>query len=132
MTCKIEGCEKKKKARGWCNKHWQRWWRNGDPEKGKWDEDKSPIQNVLERYIPEPNTGCWIWEGSTDGTGYPNVWNGGSKGLVHRMIWQYYYGEIPEGYVIAHNCSNKLCINPNHLYCCTQRQNMQDYHWRGI
>jgi len=30
-TCEIEGCENSHQARGWCNKHYIRWTRNGDP-----------------------------------------------------------------------------------------------------
>ncbi len=31
--CTIEGCDEKRKARGWCNIHYGRWVRNGDPLK---------------------------------------------------------------------------------------------------
>lgn len=31
MKCLIEGCENLSKTRGWCIKHYARWWRNGDP-----------------------------------------------------------------------------------------------------
>ena len=31
MTCTVEGCDRPKRARGWCSKHWQRWRRNGHP-----------------------------------------------------------------------------------------------------
>jgi hypothetical protein len=31
VTCKIEGCEKPVKARGWCEMHHGRWRRHGDP-----------------------------------------------------------------------------------------------------
>lgn len=30
-TCKIEGCDKPKEARGWCRMHYGRWYRWGDP-----------------------------------------------------------------------------------------------------
>ena len=30
-TCSIEDCEAPHAARGWCNKHWLRWRRHGDP-----------------------------------------------------------------------------------------------------
>lgn len=33
-TCSIEGCERPRKARGWCKSHWQRWSRTGDPGAG--------------------------------------------------------------------------------------------------
>jgi len=29
--CKIPGCDKDVRARGWCKKHWTRWSRHGDP-----------------------------------------------------------------------------------------------------
>lgn len=32
-TCRIEGCAGHAKTRGWCNKHYLRWLRNGDAEK---------------------------------------------------------------------------------------------------
>lgn len=31
--CSITACDLKVKAKGWCNKHYERWRRNGDPEK---------------------------------------------------------------------------------------------------
>ena len=31
-TCSIDGCESPVKSRGWCSKHWQRWYKHGDPE----------------------------------------------------------------------------------------------------
>lgn len=33
MQCKEEGCGNLAKTRGWCKGHYQRWWRNGDPNK---------------------------------------------------------------------------------------------------
>lgn len=31
LSCSIEGCGRKLVARGWCQKHWQRWRDHGDP-----------------------------------------------------------------------------------------------------
>ncbi len=34
--CRVEDCDRPVKARGWCNRHWLRWWRHGstdDPRK---------------------------------------------------------------------------------------------------
>lgn len=35
MTCSVNGCERAVKARGWCNAHWSRWKRHGDPAAGR-------------------------------------------------------------------------------------------------
>ena len=32
--------------------------------------------------------------------GYPTIWNGKQNILLHRYIWQKYFGKIPEGYEI--------------------------------
>lgn len=31
VICTIEDCERERYARGWCNKHYLRWWKHGDP-----------------------------------------------------------------------------------------------------
>jgi len=30
-VCSVEGCDKPHKSRGWCRKHYLRFWRHGDP-----------------------------------------------------------------------------------------------------
>lgn len=37
MICKIDGCENKVHARGWCSKHYQRWQHHGDPNFTKYE-----------------------------------------------------------------------------------------------
>lgn len=34
-TCSIDGCDRPVKGRGWCDPHYKRWWRNGDPLAGR-------------------------------------------------------------------------------------------------
>lgn len=45
MTCSINGCENPVKSRGWCRKHYLRWYKTGDPEKirpGRWNDYERP------------------------------------------------------------------------------------------
>ena len=32
LICKVEGCQRAVKARGWCGTHYERWYRDGDPQ----------------------------------------------------------------------------------------------------
>lgn len=46
--CKIKGCKNPHMARGWCNKHYARWLKHGDPTIVKYYTFKSPtIDNFL-------------------------------------------------------------------------------------
>lgn len=43
----------------------------------------------------------------------------------------HFYGEIQEGLCVLHRCDNKKCVNPNHLYVGTKKQNTLDAVSRG-
>jgi len=43
----------------------------------------------------------------------------------------YYFGPIPPGLWILHKCDNRLCVNPEHLYAGTRRDNSNDVITRG-
>ena len=45
---------------------------------------------------------------------------------LHRLMWFFSYGEIPEGMVVGHKCNNKGCVNVQHLYLTTFKQNSTD------
>jgi len=73
---------------------------------------------------------CWIWTGNRLVTGYgqfrltPHLKT--HKVLAHRMSWEIHNGPIPVGMFICHKCNNPPCVNPDHLYAGTQKDNMQD------
>lgn len=71
-------------------------------------------------------------------------WNLGSKGTyavinlcgrnypAHRIAFQVYNGDIPDGYFVAHKCDNKQCVNPAHLEVATAGKNTRDAFKRGL
>lgn len=50
---------------------------------------------------------------------------------VHRLVFMWWKGEIPQGYLIRHSCDNPACCNPDHLLLGTHADNMRDKAVRG-
>lgn len=67
--------------------------------------------------------GCWEWIGSLNLQGYGQfTYSGGNR--AHRYSYEYHKGKIPEGLTIDHLCSNRKCVNPDHLEAVTLKVNV--------
>lgn len=96
-------------------------------KKGKADVKKSAIERFMGRVIPEPNSGCWLWTGGTNGVdGYGAFYANGRMIPAHRFILQHLGVEIPDGLFSCHRCNVKSCCNPAHLYVADNQTNLQD------
>lgn len=68
---------------------------------------------------------CWLWNGGIKG-GY-GYFHLPGECYAHRIMWMLHNQcDIPENVLILHSCDNKLCVNPLHLFCGTQSDNMKD------
>lgn len=75
---------------------------------------------------PEPNSGCWIWLGSTTGSGHGVIQRGRRREgmmLAHRLAYELLRGEIPDGLCLDHLCRVRSCVNPWHLEPVTIAEN---------
>lgn len=74
-------------------------------------------------------TPCIRWWGSFRRDGYGqtgiDLWEG-KQIAAHRMAWRECFGEIPAGLWVLHDCDNKACVNPEHLYLGTRTDNTRD------
>lgn len=90
---------------------------------------KSLKERFEEKYIPEPNTGCFLWTGATKEYGYGVIGLGTREqgtAKAHRVSYELYKGKIPQGLSVLHSCDNPYCVNPAHLRVGTLKDNMQD------
>ena len=83
------------------------------------------------RFIPEPNSGCWLWTGMIQDRGYGHFCFRQKTVRAHRASWEMFCGPIPEGQHVLHRCDNRLCVNPDHLFLGSHQDNMQDRNTKG-
>lgn len=77
-------------------------------------------------------TGCWNWMSNFDKNGYGRLWVGnGASARAHRVSYRLHNGAIPRGKMVLHHCDNVRCVNPDHLYIGTAKDNAADTIKRG-
>lgn len=133
-TCSIEGCERRYYAHGWCQAHYNRSRKHGDPSAGVPIIGYSRTANFwakVDKHGPvpahRPDLGpCWVWTAARHGKGY-GMFSVDRKRKVraHRFAYEMMVGPIPEGLDLDHLCRNRACVNPEHLEPVTRSVNLK-------
>ena len=127
-NCSIIDCQRPVRSKGYCNAHYLRWYRHGDPEHG--EMLRGTARDWLLKHVEHDGEECLIWPFARNSKGYPDVRFAGMEGmLAHRVMCVLAHGDPPEPKMdAAHSCGNGQtgCINPRHLSWKTRIDNHAD------
>lgn len=94
------------------------------------------MKSLEERFRSKVNktSGCWLWTGARNSGGYGVIGRGHrSEGLIRasHVSWIIHNEWLPPGLWVLHRCDNPPCINPDHLFLGTPKDNMHDCLQKG-
>ena len=125
--CTIEGCGRPHKGRGYCEHHWQKFRKYGDPLAGTDRGDYGSRKAFLESAVAHQGDECMIWPFALGGSGYGNFTENGRGTTTNRYVCERAHGPAPTPkHDAAHSCRNRACVTPKHLSWKTRTDNMAD------
>lgn len=113
--CRADGCGRSFEKRGVRNYH-----------EGRMHPDVDFTEARLNAGWEENEDGCWIWQFATSQQGYGVMRSGGENRRSHRVSYELHVGPLDDDLQINHKCHVEACVNPDHLYQGTHKDNMQD------
>jgi len=128
-TCTVDGCERPYYGKGFCKPCHQWRWKRGLLPKENYPQ--TVREHIERRTMTVPESGCWLWTGGTNNLLYGHFKVEGKNYYAHRASYELHKGPIPDGYEVCHTCDVPLCVNPDHLFVGTHKDNMSDSARKG-
>ena len=90
-------------------------------------DDHIDFFNQLLKSTSIQNGECIEWTGKLTPSGYGYLYAFKKSWQAHRVAFLVDRGFLPTNLYICHKCNNKKCINPEHLYAGTAKDNWRDF-----
>jgi hypothetical protein len=86
-----------------------------------------PDDYIMDKVMPEPNTGCWLWTASLGTGGYGSGWVPSLKRhmVAHRAVYRLFHEDVPKHLTLDHKCRVRWCVNPTHLEAVPFAENIR-------
>ena len=94
------------------------------------DASKVPVEERLWSMVHKTDK-CWLWTGSKDKHGYGRISYNRKPILVHRLVLILDGANIVPSDFVCHKCDNPSCVNPDHLFIGSAKDNSQDMKKKG-
>lgn len=94
----------------------------------KQDINETNFWNKVDR---KSENECWEWLGTKDKKGYGKFNIQAKCKFAHRASYAIANDETPDYKLVCHSCDNPSCVNPNHLWLGTHKQNCADKMKKG-
>lgn len=75
---------------------------------------------------PVPEAGCWLWIGYINPRGYGEFGVRDDVMRAHRFSFELHRRKLEKGEVVCHRCDTPSCVNPDHLFAGSQKDNLLD------